>query len=270
MKEFDRLVAILEKLRSPGGCPWDAEQDHKSISRCIIEEAYELVDAIQSENDEHLKEELGDVLMQVVFHSAIAGDRKKFNIKDVLNDLCDKLIYRHPHVFGDARVSDSEEVIKNWMRLKEKEGSKRARTSILDGIPETLPSLLYTRKIQSAAGKVGFDWQEASDCIDKIKEEAGEVCQALQAGNRNQIEDEIGDLLFSIVNLARLSHVDPEAALRKTNHKFRERFHEIEKEARKRGLRTEELSLDEMDRIWEQAKNKTNVRIVGTGNHSKS
>jgi len=254
MKEFDRLVEILERLRAPGGCPWDAEQDHRSISRCMIEEAYELVDAIQADDVEHLREELGDVLLQVVFHSTIAKDLGEFTIKEVVNDLCDKLIHRHPHVFGDVSVADSGEVIKNWERLKKKEEGKKRRQSILDGIPDTLPSLQYARKIQSVVSRVGFDWPDAAGVVDKIKEEADEVLQAMQSHKSDQVAEEIGDLLFSIVNFARFNGIDPESALRRTNLKFRQRFHEIEKEAKSRGLRLEDMSLEEMDKIWESTK----------------
>ena len=254
MKEFDRLVKILERLRAPGGCPWDAEQDHKSLSRCMIEEAYELVDAIQGDDVEHLREELGDVLLQVVFHSTIAKDQGEFTIHEVINDLCDKLIHRHPHVFGDVNVADSGEVIINWERLKRKEENKKQRTSILDGIPDALPSLQYARKIQSVVSRVGFDWPDAAGVVSKIKEEADEVLEAMQSQQPDRIEDEIGDLLFSIVNFARFNGIDPESALRGTNRKFRQRFHEIEKEATSRGIRLEDMSLEEMDSIWERAK----------------
>lgn len=257
MKEFDRLVEILERLRGPGGCPWDAEQDHKSISRCMIEEAYELVDAIEHDDAEHLREELGDVLLQVVFHSTIAKDEGAFTIREVIGDLCDKLVHRHPHVFGDVNVENSGEVLRNWDRLKKKEENKKQRESILDGIPGTLPALLYARKIQSVVSRVGFDWQDPAGVIDKIREEADEFLQAMKNADPDQIEDEIGDLLFSIVNLARFSKVDPELALRRTNRKFMGRFSAIEKEAKERGVRLEDMTLEEMDRIWEKAKGRT-------------
>lgn len=254
MKEFDRLIEILERLRAPGGCPWDAEQDHKSLSRCMIEEAYELVDAIDGDDVDHVREELGDVLLQVVFHSTIAKDLNEFTIKEVIDDLCDKLIYRHPHVFGDTHVKDSGEVIRNWERLKKKEVGKKQRQSILDGIPVALPSLQYARKIQSIASRAGFDWQDATGVVEKIREEADELLQAMQSSNKEEIEGEIGDLLFSIVNFARFAGIDPEAALRRTNRKFRKRFYEIEKKAAIRGIRLEDMSLEDMDNAWEEAK----------------
>jgi len=256
MKEFDRLVEIFEILRAPGGCPWDAEQTHRSIARCSIEEAYELVDAIDNGNIGHMREELGDLLLQVVFHSTIAKDLGEFTIVDVINDLADKLIYRHPHVFADADLKDAKEVIKNWDRLKKKEEGKQERKSILDGIPEALPALLYARKIQSAVSRVGFDWDNPQAVIGKIREEADELLEAVKSGDGEEIESEIGDLLFSIVNLARHAGADPETALRKTNRKFKERFSKIEDEAKKRGIPLEDMSLAEMDEIWESAKRK--------------
>lgn len=256
MKEFDRLVEIFQKLRGPGGCPWDAEQDHKSISRCAVEESYELVDAIQSNDIEHMREELGDILLQVMFHSTIARDLGEFTIKDVIDDLCDKLIYRHPHVFGNENVSGSKEVIRNWDRLKKEEETKKSRQSILDGIPDFLPALLYARKIQSVVSRVGFDWQDPAGVIEKVKEEADELLHAIKSHDQDQTEEEIGDLLFSIVNLARFNGIDPEAALRRTNHKFRKRFYEIEREAKRRDVHLEDMTLEEMDSIWERIKEK--------------
>lgn len=256
MKEFDRLIEIFERLRAPGGCPWDAKQTHKSIARCAVEEAYELVDAIDSGDLAHLREELGDVLLQVLFHSTIAKDLGEFTIKDVIEGLARKLIYRHPHVFGDETASDAGEVIRNWERLKRSEEGKEHRTSVLDGIPEALPGLLQARKIQSAASRVGFDWQDPSGVVDKVREEAGELLVAMEHGDSEEITSEIGDLLFSIVNLARCAGVDPETALRRTSRTFRRRFSLIEQEARDRGIPLEEMSLEEMDEIWERAKGK--------------
>jgi tetrapyrrole methylase family protein / MazG family protein len=254
MEEFDRLVQIFERLRAPGGCPWDAEQDHKSISLCIIEESYELFDAILNEDKDHMQEELGDVLLQVIFHSIIARDLGEFCLKDVINGLADKLISRHPHVFSDAKVNSSKEVIHNWEKLKKSEKGKIARESILDGIPKSLPSILAARKIQSTVSRVGFDWKNADGVMEKIREEVAELDEALQSKNTDSMEEEIGDLLFSVVNLARKCKVDPEAALQRTNRKFRKRFETIEKESKRQGISLEEMSLQEMDRIWEGAK----------------
>jgi tetrapyrrole methylase family protein / MazG family protein len=254
MDEFDKLVSIFERLRGPGGCPWDAEQNHKSIARSIIEEAYELFDAIESNDIVHMREELGDVLLQVVFHSIIANDQGEFTLADVINGLREKLVYRHPHVFSDSKAETAQEVIRNWDLLKQQEEGKSERESILDGIPESLPSLLTARKIQAVVSRVGFDWQDARGVVDKLKEEASELVEALDKDDKDGVEEEIGDLLFSIVNFARLQKVDPESALRKTNRKFRKRFFEIEKEAMKRGVTLDEMTLEEMDRIWESTK----------------
>jgi tetrapyrrole methylase family protein / MazG family protein len=254
MKEFDRLVGIFEKLRAPGGCPWDAEQDHRSIARCAIEESYELVDAIDAGDVSHIREELGDLLLQVVFHSVIAKDTNEFTITDVINDLADKLVYRHPHVFGTGEAKDAQEVIRNWDKLKRKEEGKAHRQSILDGIPEALPALLTARKIQSAVSRVGFDWKDPEGIIGKIREETDELREALASNDDEEIELELGDLLFSVVNLARYLGVDPEAALRKTNLKFKQRFFRIEEEAKRRGVALEGMTLEEMDAVWEEAK----------------
>lgn len=254
MEEFDKLVQIFERLRAPGGCPWDAEQDHKSISQCIVEESYELFDAIINEDRDHMQEELGDVLLQVIFHSIIARDLGEFCLKDVINGLADKLISRHPHVFEDVQLNSAKEVIRNWEKLKKSEKGKVGRESILDGIPKSLPSILAARKIQSVVSRVGFDWKDACGVMEKIREEVAELDEAVHSGDTDAMEDEIGDLLFSVVNLARKCRVDPEAALRRTNRKFRKRFGEIEKESKHQGISLEEMSLQEMDKIWEGAK----------------
>ena len=254
MEEFDRLVGIFERLRAPGGCPWDAQQDHRTIARCSIEEAYELFDAIETGDAEHMREELGDLLLQVVFHSIIARDLGEFTLADVINGLADKLVSRHPHVFGDARVETAGEVVRNWERIKGRERGKERRKSILDGVPENLPSLMAARKMQAAVSRVGFDWQDPRGVLDKIREETGELAEALESGEQGAIAGEIGDLLFTAVNLARLCGVDPESALRAANRKFRSRFGAIEEEAARRGVMLEEMTLDEMDEIWEGTK----------------
>ena len=254
MEEFDRLVGIFERLRAPGGCPWDAEQDHQSISRSVIEEACELFDAIRENDIDHMQEELGDVLLQVVFHSIIARDKGEFTLKDVIEGLSSKLISRHPHVFADASVENAAEVIRNWEMLKKQEQGKKERNSILDGIPASLPSLMAARKTQSLVSRVGFDWQDAAGVLDKVGEETRELAEACAKSDPDAVEEEIGDLLFSIVNLSRFLKVDPEAALRRTNAKFRKRFAAIEREAKSRGIALDEMTLEEMDEVWEAAK----------------
>lgn len=250
MEALDRLMEIMDRLRGPGGCPWDMEQTHKSIMKCLIEETFELAEAIEGDDDESLREELGDVFLQVVFHCAIAKDAGRFALDEVIHELCDKLVYRHPHVFGDASVRDSEEVIKNWERLKRKESTKTKRESILSGIPADLPALLKALKIQSVVGRVGFDWERPMAVAEKIRE----VEEAIASNDKDLMEAEIGDLIFSVVNLARHLKVDPEAALRRTNKKFAGRFHEIEKAAKVQGVRLSDMPLAEKDRIWEAAK----------------
>jgi len=194
------------------------------------------------------------VLLQVVFHSIIARDLGEFTLADVINGLADKLVSRHPHVFGDARVETAGEVVRNWERIKGRERGKERRKSILDGVPENLPSLMAARKMQAAVSRVGFDWQDPRGVLDKIREETGELAEALESGEQGAIAGEIGDLLFTAVNLARLCGVDPESALRAANRKFRSRFGAIEEEAARRGVTLEEMTLDEMDEIWEGTK----------------
>jgi len=256
MESFDRLIEIMERLRAPGGCPWDAEQTHKSLIRHLIEESYELADAVEKEDADHMAEELGDVLLQVVFHATIAKGNNSFTMDNVINQLCDKLIHRHPHVFADATVRDSKDVIRNWEKLKKKEESKQARESILSGIPESMPALLQALKIQSTVSRVGFDWDAPEEVMLKIDEEQAELADAMEEGDIKKIEDEIGDLIFSVVNLSRLLHVDPETALRSTNRKFTRRFYEIEKAAKERGVRLVDMPMAEKDAIWEEAKDR--------------
>jgi len=255
MKEMDRLIRIMETLRGPGGCPWDAKQDHKSMLKGLIEETYELADAVEKENNEDMLEELGDVLLHVVFHSIIAAEDKAFTMADVIDRLSDKLVYRHPHVFGDARVKDADEVTRNWDRLKRKENGKENRTSIFEGIPGTLPALLYALKIQSKAARVGFDWDGPDGVMEKIREETEEVAEAVGQGE-DAVTEEIGDLFFTVVNLARMHGVDPEAALRRSNRKFVTRFREIEEAARRQGIGLSDMPMEEKERIWQAAKGK--------------
>lgn len=254
MKEMDRLVEIMETLRAPGGCPWDAAQDHKSLLPSLIEEAYELAEAIENGDAAEMAEELGDVLLQVVFHSVIAKEHGEFTIKDVIRGLADKLVYRHPHVFGDASVKSPSEVSVNWDRLKNGEKGKKERTSISDGIPRTLPALLYSVKIQTRAARAGFDWEDASEVIEKIREETDELEAVAAEGDSSAAADEIGDLVFSAVNLARKMGVDPEAAMHRVNRRFSERFGKIEDAAREQGISVEEIPMEEKERIWQKAK----------------
>lgn len=254
MKEMDRLVNIMEILRAPGGCPWDAKQNHSSLLSSLLEEAYELADAIEKQDAGAMEEELGDVLLQVVFHSVIAKENGDFTISDVIRGLADKLVYRHPHVFGDAEAKNSTEVRVNWDRLKNGEKGKKERSSIADGIPRTLPALLYALKLQGRAQRAGFDWEDVSGVIEKIREETDELEVVILSRDSEAAADEVGDLIFSAVNLARKLGVDPEAAVHRVNRRFAERFAKIEDEAREKGISVEGMPMEEKERIWQKAK----------------
>ena len=249
MKEFDRLVKIMRRVKTE--CPWDREQTHESIRQYFIEETFEVIDAIDEKDDESLVEELGDVQCQVLFHSLLAEERGKFTLADVCNGIADKLVRRHPHVFENIKVKDSGEVLKNWEHIKMKEGKKN---SILDGVPKDLPALIKAYRVQNKAGRVGFDWDNIADVVAKISEELGEFKESLKTNDRDRIEDELGDLLFSIVNLARKIEISPEDALRRTIRKFTARFQYIEKALKEKGVSIKDASLEEMDELWEEAK----------------
>lgn len=249
LKEFDDFVNIVKRLRKD--CPWDRIQTHLSLRRCLLEETYEVLESIDENNMPELKKELGDILLQVIFHSIIAEENKDFDLTDVISTVQKKLIERHPHVFGDVKLTDSDEVKKNWELLKKKEGRK----SVIEGIPEQLPALLKAFRIQEKASKVGFDWKKEDPVFDKITEELNELRDNVNTGKPlKDIEDEMGDVLFSIVNYSRFLKINPEDALRKTIKKFRDRFSMIEKFAEENNTPIEDLTLKEMDAIWEKAK----------------
>lgn len=251
MKEFDRLVEIMRRVKAE--CPWDIKQTHDSIRQYLIEETYEVIDAVDEKDDTSLVEELGDLQCQILFHSLLAEERGKFTLADVCNTIADKLVRRHPHVFGDTKVHGSDEVLQNWEHIKMKEGRKN---SVLDGVPKELPALIKAYRIQSKAGRVGFDWDNIADVVDKISEELTEFKKSVETENKEAVEEELGDLLFSIVNLARKLEINPEDALRKTIRKFVHRFRFIEKSLKEQGGDIEDASLEEMDRLWEDAKRK--------------
>lgn len=256
-KNFDELIAVMAKLRSPEGCPWDREQDYKSLAPYILEESYEAFDAIQSGDIAHIREELGDVLLQVVFHSQIAFELGDFTIDDVAGEVANKLILRHPHVFGDEKLETAGDVLANWDNLKagERKASgkiEKEKASILDDVPVTFPALLEGQKLTKKAAKVKFDWIDTDQIFDKITEETSELKEAIKANSN--IEEEIGDLLFVVMNLARKLDVDAETALKKTNRKFRQRFGFIEKSLKEKGKTLEESNLEEMDSLWNKAK----------------
>jgi len=250
---FDDLLKIMERLRSPNGCPWDREQTHKSLLPYLIEETYEVVDAVERGIDEELKEELGDLLLQVVFHSQIAKERGAFTIEDVVDSIAKKLVERHPHVFGGRDdIKSAEDVSREWEKLKEKEGKKRE--SVLDGIPSSLPALERAYKLQKRAEKVGFDWRSFEGIKEKLLEELDEIESELKKGNREKLEEEVGDFLFMAVNLSRFLGIHPETALRKANRKFEERFRFMEKRAKEMGRSLSDMDIDEMEELWQEAK----------------
>jgi len=251
-KEFTGLVSIMESLRSPDGCPWDREQTMDSLKTYLIEEVYEIIEAIEAHDVEALREELGDLLFHILFLSRIADEQGAFDIWEVIEGISKKMVTRHPHVFGERRVSSSREVERSWSALKEKE--KGHRRSILEGIPRHLPALLRAYRITERVSEVGFDWEKTDDVFKKLDEEIDELNQALSQGHRRKIEDEVGDLVFVLVNMARLEGINPEEALRKTTDKFIKRFQHIERALEKSNRTLEEASLVEMDRLWEHAK----------------
>ena len=246
------LVEIVRILRQPGGCPWDREQDHHSIRRNLLEEAYEAAEAIDEDDPEHLREELGDVLLQVVFHARMEQEAGRFDLDAVADGICKKLIYRHPHVFGDVAVSGSGEVLQNWEELKRKEKHQETAADSVDSVARSLPGLWRAEKIQKKARKAGFDWPDVSGALDKLSEEVEELRTAVAEGSN--IQEELGDLLFAAVNVSRFVQVDPEDALSGACDKFARRFRQVEQSAAERGKALEHMTLAEMDKLWDAVK----------------
>lgn len=258
LSPLDLLLDIVAKLRGPGGCPWDQEQTHASLRGGLLEEAYEVVAAIDAADDANLREELGDLLLQVVFHAQLGSEDGRFTFEDVAREIAEKLVRRHPHVFGAESAADSAAVLVRWDEIKRAEkaasGAGQKPASILDGISAGLPALMHAAKVQKKAAKAGFDWSDAAPVLEKIREELGEVMQAIAKGNEAEVEDEVGDLLFAVVNLARKLRLDPEVALRRATEKFIRRFQGVETIAHARGLVMEQMSLAELDGIWDEVK----------------
>lgn len=250
---FERLVEIMATLRGPQGCPWDREQTRESLKAFLIEEAYEVLEALDDGGHEKLREELGDLLLQVVFHAQVAAELGEFSIGDVLDDLTDKLVRRHPHVFGETRAETPAQALSNWERLKQAERGGVEEASALAGVPKTLPALLRAQRLQDKAARVGFDWGEAAQVLHKVDEELAELKEVIGKG-RDAVEAELGDLLFTLVNLSRFLDLNPEEALRKCMEKFTRRFRHIETSIAARGKSLTESSLEEMDALWEEAK----------------
>lgn len=248
LQAFDRLLTIMDELREQ--CPWDRKQTMESLRHLTIEETYELGDAILDNDLEEVKKELGDVLLHLVFYAKIGEEKQAFDIGDVANSICEKLIYRHPHIYGDVKVENEEDVKRNWEQLKLKEGKK----SVLEGVPKSLPALVKASRIQDKVAGVGFDWEEPQQVFEKLQEELGELQHEVNVSNQEAIEAEFGDVLFSMINYARFLKVDPESALERTNKKFIKRFQYLETKAKALNKTLHEMTLAEMDVFWEEAK----------------
>ena len=252
--DINDLLEIMRLLRSPEGCPWDRVQTHSSIRNDLLEEAYEVADAIDSDDDLALCEELGDLLLQVVFHSQVAVEEQAFDFDEVADGICKKLIYRHPHVFADVIAKTPDEVLNNWDALKKVEKSQATVTDTLKSVPSAFPALMRAQKVQKRAAKAGFDWDKVDGAWDKLLEESREVKQAVEKGDADAVSEELGDLLFSVVNVTRFLKVDGEEAISKATDKFISRFDMMERLAVAKGLNLKDLSLSEMDALWDEIK----------------
>jgi MazG family protein len=265
---FAELVALQDLLLAPGGCPWDREQTHHSLRTYLIEEAYEVLDALDARDPRKLAEELGDLLLQVVFHAALARRAGKFDVRDVIQSIHSKLVRRHPHVFGGVKAETSGAVLKNWEQLKAAErgaedGAAATDGSLLDGVPQSLPATLEAYQLTRRAARVGFDWENLEGILEKLSEEAAELRDSASNGGRQRqrrVEEEAGDLLFVAVNVARFLKVDPEIALKAANRKFAARFRDMEAETRRRGAKLADASREEMERLWERSKERVERR----------
>ncbi|HUC52645.1 MAG TPA: nucleoside triphosphate pyrophosphohydrolase [Candidatus Cybelea sp.] len=264
---FEKLVAVQARLRAPGGCPWDREQTHRTLRTYLIEEAYEVLEALESGNDAKFREEMGDLLLQIVFHSQIAREEGRFTVAEVIREIHDKMIRRHPHVFGKSYAKDSAEVLRNWEQIKAEERRANAKqgdskadkeapkeTSLLDGVSRALPATLEGFQLTRKASRIGFDWEEVGGVFEKLAEESAELKRAASGQDQVKMEEEIGDLLFAAVNLSRFLNIDPEIALKKANAKFSRRFKEMEGLARKNGQQFKDLPRQEMEALWDATK----------------
>ncbi len=261
--DFQDLVAIMKILRGEGGCPWDREQTHQSIRQNFIEETYEVIEAIDTEDTELLKEELGDVLLQVVFHSEIEQEQGRFDIDDVADGICKKLIVRHPHVFSDVTADTSEKVLENWDKIKMQTKSQKSRTQAMRSVSRSLPGLMRSQKIQEKAAKAGFDWDNVNGALDKLEEEIAELKQAIKNNDSENQFEEFGDVLFSAVSVSRFLGVDSEKALYFSCDKFIERFDKVEQAAKEQGIDMKDADLNTLDSLWNQAKEYINVKRSG-------
>ena len=264
--KFEKLVEIMATLRGPNGCPWDKQQDRNTLKPMLVEETYEVLEAIDNKDTEGLSEELGDLLLHIVFQAQLGKEDGNFDIDHVLDGICDKLVRRHPHVFGEDTASSPEEVIKNWEAIKAQEKTKKLKDrtpeqrSLLEGIPSKLPAIHEAHQISSRAARVGFEWPDIEGVFDKLQEETGELREAMtgpESSRQSRLEDEIGDILFVIVNLARFLKIDSESALKRANRKFKTRFQYMEAELAKAGKNLDQTSLEEMESLWQKAKSQT-------------
>ncbi len=247
-KSIERLRNIMDELREQ--CPWDRKQTIQTLRQQTLEEVYELTDSITEENWQAMKEELGDVLLHIVFYSKIGTEQKQFSFDDVIETVCNKLIARHPHIYGNVKVENEQDVKQNWEKLKLKEGKE----SVLSGVPQTLPALMKSLRLQEKAKQIGFEWENTGQVKLKVDEELGELYEAVESGMQEKIEEEMGDLLFALINYSRFVHVDPENALEKTNKKFIRRFRQMEVMAKEKGIPLHDMNLEEMDALWNEAK----------------
>jgi nucleoside triphosphate diphosphatase len=257
---FAELVRIMERLRAPGGCPWDREQTRESIKPYLIEEAYEVAEAIEDNNIDELRTELGDLLLQIVFHSEMAREEGLFTVEDVVRGISEKMIRRHPHVFSDTEVKDSGEVLRNWARIKAEERKDSDDTSTVAGVPRAMPALLRSHRLSEKASRVGFDWDNANEVLDKVREEVAELETAVQLGNPSDVEAELGDLLFALTSLGRHLGIQSEDALHRANDRFIRRFRYIEARLAERQQDLHAASLDEMNELWDEAKARESSR----------
>ncbi len=255
-KEFDDLVRLVSRLRGPQGCPWDKRQTPQSLKPFLLEETYEVLDAVNVQDPASLKDELGDLLFQVVFHAQIARERGNFSMRDVLKGVTRKMVRRHPHVYGNTRATTAEDVLARWETHKKRERAGRNRDSALDGVPRTLPALLRAQRLQSRASRAGFDWDREAPVWDKVEEELEELARARRSESRRRVKEEMGDLLFTIVNLARFLDLDAEDALRSAAGRFARRFRAVERRLKQNGRTMAETSAGELDRLWNRAKRK--------------
>lgn len=251
---YKELLDIMLKLRSPGGCPWDRDQDHKSLKRYLIEESYEVLEAIDEGDPKKLCDELGDLLLQVIFHAQIADEDGQFDMGDVINAVSTKMVHRHRHVFGEEEAETPEDVMRIWEKVKKEEKGHETQTKVLKDVPGNLPSLMRSYKVQEKAAQVGFDWDRVEDAFKKVREEVGELDEALGNGDKTGVEEELGDILFAVVNVSRFYKVQPELALTATVNKFIRRFEYVETKSMEQGKNLKDMSLGEMDELWEACK----------------